>query len=148
MPNERKFGLAIILLSAIAFVGMMVKGMDIGPVEGTLLWGVVFLGGYIASQGDKSDADNESTNRTKGSEENTTLELYVAIDKHTDEFIVASQMDLKQQSLFKKIKVTMTSSFYEKLLSDDHFRDNLFYPDKKFQSLDHYANYIKLVLSK
>ncbi len=65
MENKNKLGCMFVLIPAIAFIYMMVEGLDVGPVEGTTMWIFVFLGLLIAEKGDFLDTidseDYEST---------------------------------------------------------------------------------------
>ena len=49
----KKFGCALMILSAVAFIFFMVKFSDVGPVEGTTMWIVFFIGLWIANKGSK-----------------------------------------------------------------------------------------------
>jgi hypothetical protein len=60
MKNNEKFGCIIIILPAIAFIYMMVRGLDIGPVEGTTMWIVVALGWLISEKGDSLNSTYNS----------------------------------------------------------------------------------------
>ncbi|MCF8372025.1 MAG: hypothetical protein K9H64_10410 [Bacteroidales bacterium] len=51
----RKFGCALMILPVLAFAFFMVKFNDVGPVEGTTMWIVFFIGLWIANQGTKED---------------------------------------------------------------------------------------------
>lgn len=49
----RKFGCALMILPAIAFIFFMLKFNDVGAVQGTTMWIIFFIGLWIANEGDK-----------------------------------------------------------------------------------------------
>ncbi len=49
----KKFGCALMILPAIAVVFFMVKFNGVGPVVGTTMWIVFFIGLWIANAGNK-----------------------------------------------------------------------------------------------
>jgi hypothetical protein len=52
MRNSNKFGCVIMIIPVLAFIYMMIRGLDIGPVAGTSMWIVVALGLLISKKGD------------------------------------------------------------------------------------------------
>ena len=65
MQNSNKFGCLIMIIPALAFIYMVIRGLDVGPVEGTSMWIVVALGWLISEKGDflNSSYDSETSEK-------------------------------------------------------------------------------------
>jgi hypothetical protein len=91
MKNNEKIGCVIAILPALAFIYMMIRGLDIGLVEGTSMWIVVAFGWLISEKGDslnstydsgvpekpKSKSIKTSSRKIKKKKEETEFELSI-----------------------------------------------------------------------
>lgn len=66
MNTEKNLGCAIMIIPAIAFLIWMKVYKDVGPVEGTTMWIVFFIGFWIMKIADKKQGSQES-NKQSGS---------------------------------------------------------------------------------
>ncbi|MBL0009042.1 MAG: hypothetical protein IPP25_18200 [Saprospiraceae bacterium] len=75
MVTTRNIGCSIMILPAIAFIFMMIKFKDVGPIEGTTMWIIFFLGFWLSRI--KSDnAQSYSNPTTKTSIENPIKSIF------------------------------------------------------------------------
>jgi hypothetical protein len=114
--------------------------------KGLAAFSVLIFFFYLITRAEKGiNGGSESTPDNRGKE---LLYFYVAIDKHTDKFIIAKVRDFKNQSVSKKIEMEVSKETADKFNNDYHFRQCLIPVGKRFSNLDHCANYVKVILSK
>lgn len=115
--------------------------------KGLLAFSVIVLVFYLITKAEKSiDKGEANAPIQKSSKE--VLEFYVAIDKYTDEFVVALDRDFSNQSISQKVQVQVQQEAKTKFQSDYCFRQSLIPTGKRFNNIEHCANYVKLALTK
>lgn len=58
--DGHKFGCGLMTFAAVLFIVFMIASIDIGPVEGTTMWAIFFIGLYVANKFQKKNGNQSN----------------------------------------------------------------------------------------